>query len=195
MTLWAEPEAARVSKRGSAEIRGWTGFQKEPGTGQNVISRRSRKVEKLGTTIEKMLNRRGLASKLKEYRLFGQWEQAVGAVIARHAQPSAIRAKKLTVTVDSSAWMQQLSLLRPEILSRVNACLGEEAVEAITLRLGELDLPAAPRHEPQPPRGTLDAEERGKVESYVAAIADPEVRESFRRMIEKDLLSKKQRKS
>ncbi len=153
---------------------------------------RSRKVEKLGITLEKVLSRRGLASKLKEYRLFGQWERAVGAVIARHAQPSAIRGKKLTVTVDSSAWMQQLSLLRPEIISKVNACLGEDAVDAITLRIGELDVPVVHREEYKPPTGTLDAEEQRKVESYVAAIADPEVRESFRRMIEKDLLSKKQ---
>jgi predicted nucleic acid-binding Zn ribbon protein len=155
---------------------------------------RSRKVEKLGATIEKLLSRRGFASKLKEYRVFGQWERAVGAVIARHAQPSAVRGRKLTVTVDSSAWMQQLSLLRPEIINKVNACLREDAVETIALRIGELDLPAAPSHEPRPPAGTLDAGERRKAEEYVAAIADPEVRESFRRMIEKDLLSKKQQK-
>src|SRR5512136_2268888 len=91
------------------------------GSMRSMISRRSRKIEKLGITLEKVLNRRGLASKLKEYRLFGQWERAVGSVIARHAQPSAIRGKKLTVTVDSSAWMQQLSLLRPEIINKVNS--------------------------------------------------------------------------
>ncbi len=153
---------------------------------------RSRKVEKLGVTLEKVLARRGFASKLKEYRIFGQWERAVGAVIARHAQPSAVRGKKLTVTVDSSAWMQQLSLLRPEIINKVNACLREEAVESITLRIGALDLPAPAGHEPRPPAGTLDAGERRRVEEYIAAIADPEVRDSFRRMIEKDLLSKKQ---
>ncbi len=162
------------------------------GSTRSMISRRSRKVEKLGITLEKVLNRRGLASKLKEYRLFGQWERAVGSVIARHAQPSAIRGKKLTVTVDSSAWMQQLSLLRPEIMNKVNACLREEAVDSITLRIGELDLPAPSRVEPRPPSGSLDAGERRRVEEYVAAIADAEVRESFRRMIEKDLLSKKQ---
>jgi predicted nucleic acid-binding Zn ribbon protein len=156
-----------------------------------VNFRRSRKVERLGVTLEKVLSRRGLAGKLREYRLFGQWEKAVGSVIARHARPSAIRGRKLTVTVDSSAWMQQLSFLKPEILARVNRCLGEEAVIAIALRIGELDLPAPQIHEERQPAGQLDAGERRKVEEYVAAIADPEVRESFRRMIERDLLSKK----
>jgi hypothetical protein len=150
-------------------------------------------VERLAVTLEKVLSRRGLGRKLQEYRLFSRWERAVGTMIARHTQPSAIRGKKLTVIVDSSAWMQQLSLLRPEILAKVNQCLGEEAVDAVVLRIGELDLPAvSPQHEEPLPVGELDAEERRKMEEYVAAIADPEVRESFRRIIERDLLSKKQ---
>ena len=155
-------------------------------------SRRSQKVERLGATLEKVLSRRGLAAKLQEYRLFAQWGRAVGPLIARHAQPSAIRGKKLTITVDSSAWMQQLSLLRPEIINKVNYCLREEAVDAITLRIGELDIPAPPVHEHRPLHGSLTDAERGRVQEYIAAIADPEVRESFRRLIEKDLLSKKQ---
>ncbi len=170
----------------------WDKMTEVRGNPEVIMPPRSRKVEKLGITLEKMLARRGFASKLQEYRLFGQWERAVGAVIARHAQPSAIRAKKLTVTVDSSAWMQQLSFLRPELINKVNACLKEEAVESITLRIGELNLPAAPRQEHRPPAGSLDTAELRKVEEYVAAIADPEVRESFRRLIAKDLLSKKQ---
>jgi hypothetical protein len=87
--------------------------------------------------------------------------------------------------------MQQLSLLRQEIASKVNDCLGEDAVESVTLRIGELDFADAPAPEPQQPNVTLDAAERGRIEGYVAAIADPEVREEFRRWIEKDLLSKK----
>jgi predicted nucleic acid-binding Zn ribbon protein len=160
-----------------------------------VFRRRSRKVEQLGVTLQKVLSRRGLVGRMKEYRLFGQWERAVGTVIAVHARPSAIRGKKLTVTVDSSAWMQQLSLLKPEIIVKVNQCLGEDAVNELTLRLGELDLPAQVRHEHLRPAGKLDAGDRRKAAEYTAAIADPEVRESFRRLVEKDLLSKKQRKT
>lgn len=150
-------------------------------------------VERISSTIERLLAARGLASRLKEYRVLGRWDRAVGAVIARHARPQTIRGKRLAVVVDSSAWMQQLSLLKPEIIEKLNRALGEEAVETITLRIGEIDLPAAPGREPRPPDASLDAAEQRKVEEYVAVIADPEVRESFRRMIEKDLLTKKQR--
>ena len=96
------------------------------------------KVEKLSKTLEKLLADRGWSARLREYRVFSLWEKAVGPGIARHAQPSSIRGRRLTVIVDSSAWMQQLSLLKPEIVAKVNARLGTDGIESITLRLGEL---------------------------------------------------------
>src|SRR5512139_4323402 len=148
------------------------------------------KVEKLSKTLEKLLADRGWSSRLREYRVFSLWEKAVGPGIARHAQPSSIRGGRLTVTVDSSAWMQQLSLLKPEIVSRVNDRLGADGIESIALRLGELEQ-AAPPEAYEAPSGTLDAAEQKRVAEYLAGISDPEAREAFRRVIERDLLAKK----
>ncbi|MDA8100660.1 MAG: DUF721 domain-containing protein [Nitrospiraceae bacterium] len=148
----------------------------------------------MSATIEKVLSRRGMAGKLREYRLFVRWSGIVGQAIGRHARPTALRAKKLTVTVDSSAWMQQLSLLRPEIVAKVNSALGEQAVESITLRMGEVEGPAPAREVYQPPTGTLAPDEAKKVDESASAIADPELREAFRHLMAKDLLNKKRRK-
>ncbi len=152
---------------------------------------RKGKIEKLSKTIEKLLAARGWSAKLHEYRIFGIWDKAVGAGIARHARPSAIRGGKLTVIVDSSAWMQQLSLLKPEIVGKLNARLGENAVNGLTLRLGEIELAAPSAPEYQPPTGSIGPDERARIESVLAGISDPEVRESLRRVVEKDLLSRK----
>lgn len=149
------------------------------------------KVEKLSSTIEKILNDRGWGAKLKEYRVFSLWQKAVGPGIARHAQPASIRGKRLTVIVDSSAWMQQLSLLKPEVLSRVNDRLGQDGIESITLKLGELEHAAGPFEAEQAPVGTLAAEDRARIEKYLAGIKDPDAREAFRKVMEKDLLNKK----
>jgi hypothetical protein len=153
-----------------------------------------RKVEKLSSTIEKILHDRGWGAKLKEYRIYGVWEKAVGKGIARHARPAGMRGKKLTVMVDSSAWMQQLSLLKPEIMGKVNQHLHEEAVESITLKLGEFEPSSVPRDEYRPPDGKLGPEEQTRIEQYVACIADQQTRESLRHLMEKDLLNKKRRR-
>ena len=158
--------------------------------------RPKRKVEQLSTTIEKLLVSRGLASKLKEYRVFGQWGRAVGDVIAQHAQPSMVRGKRLTVTVDSSVWMQQLSLLRPEIIEKLNSAMGTNAVESITLQLGEITARPRPRMKAQdrdlPP---LTPEDRRKVEELASAIADPEARQSFQHLVELDFRARRSKRT
>ena len=153
-----------------------------------------KKIERLSKTIEKLLSARGLSGRLREYRVFTVWEQAVGGIIARHARPSAIRGRKLTVTVDSSAWMQQLSILRPELVEKLNGMLGGNAVEQVTLRIGEIapageTLSTAGRPAARP-AASLTPEERDAIEHAVNKIADPAVRESFRHLMEKDLLSR-----
>jgi hypothetical protein len=134
-----------------------------------------------------------MEGRLREYRVFGQWEKAVGAVIARHAQPSSLRGKKMTLIVDSPAWMQQLSLLKPEIIQKVNRILGKDAIKDITLKLGEIALHGGVSDEP-PVRANLDREEREKIEQALQELHDPEIREAVRRVMEKDLLSRKERK-
>jgi hypothetical protein len=149
-----------------------------------------RKLDKLSYTLGSILKARGLQGHLSEYRIFGQWEKTVGSVIARHARPLSVRGKKLFLSVDSPAWMQQLSLLKPEIIEKVNSNLGKDAIKDITLRLGEItpaEWPAEDSLVPLP----LDREDREKIEQYVGAIHDPETREVVRRVIEKDFQAKK----
>jgi hypothetical protein len=149
------------------------------------------KVEKLSSTIERILNDRGWGAKLKEYRVFSLWQKAVGPGIARHSQPASIRGRRLTVMVDSSAWMQQLSMLKPEIIAKVNDRLGPDGIESITLKLGELERAEERPEEFQPAAGNLEAGELTRIEEHLAGIKDPETRDALRRVMEKDLLSKK----
>ncbi len=154
------------------------------------MSAMGKKLDRLSYTLGSMLKARGLGSRLSEYRVFGQWEKAVGPVIARHAQPQAVRGKKLTLVVDSPAWMQQLSLLKPEIMEKVNSTLGKETIKDITLRLGEVESREQPPEEPVVSY-VLSQNEQEKIEDYVREISDADTREAVRRVIEKDFLSRK----
>jgi hypothetical protein len=136
-----------------------------------------------------------MTGRLSEYRILGQWERTVGGVIASHARPVSVRGSRLFLAVDSPAWMQQLSLLKPEIIEKVNRGLGrKDAIREIALNLGEVT--ASQRF--SPPRTVpyeLSAEEQNKIAGLTAEIRDPEVREALRRLIEKDFLRKKEKRT
>jgi len=151
-----------------------------------------RPMDKLSSTILKILKSRGLENRLSEYRIFGQWEAAVGEVIARHAYPVAMRGKKLTVIVDSPAWMQQLSMLKPEIVGKVNHGLGSEVVRDIRLTLGEVVPTSKPSDTPSTPVD-LDQKDRMSIERYASEVNDPDIRNAIRQVMEKDFLNRKKR--
>jgi len=56
------------------------------------------------------------------------WEEAVGAQIARRAQPVRLRGRTLVVAVSSAPWMQELHLLKSAIRRELNTRLGSSEV-------------------------------------------------------------------
>jgi predicted nucleic acid-binding Zn ribbon protein len=48
------------------------------------------------------------------------WRQAVGPAIAEEAQPTAERGGVVTISCSASVWAQELDLMGPAILERLN---------------------------------------------------------------------------
>jgi predicted nucleic acid-binding Zn ribbon protein len=59
------------------------------------------------------------------------WPQAVGETIAREAQPVAERAGVVTVACRSAVWAQELDLMAPDLVRRLNQAVGGPAVRAL----------------------------------------------------------------
>jgi predicted nucleic acid-binding Zn ribbon protein len=57
-----------------------------------------------------------------------EWADAVGGVVAAEAQPVAERAGVVTIRCSSAVWAQELTLLGPELVGRLNAALGDARV-------------------------------------------------------------------
>jgi predicted nucleic acid-binding Zn ribbon protein len=51
------------------------------------------------------------------------WRDAVGLAIAQEAQPTGERAGVVTVSCSASVWAQELDLMAPAILPRLNQLL------------------------------------------------------------------------
>jgi len=59
------------------------------------------------------------------------WAGAVGAVVAKEATPTTERDGTLTVACRSSVWAQELDLMGPELVGRLNAALGSDRISAL----------------------------------------------------------------
>lgn len=122
--------------------------------------------------LKPLIRAHQLESGLLTLRLQTRWSELVGAQIAGHSLPMDIRGETLMVTVDSPVWSQELSLLRDQLLQRVNA-LGERPVlRQIRFRVGEIPeickqkIHPPPFEESKPYKASLET-------SWIAGLIEP----------------------
>jgi hypothetical protein len=136
------------------------------------------KAVRAGDLIDKLLVGLGLDDRLQQYRAVVIWEAVVGPQIAARTKPVRIRDGILEVNVDQPAWMQQLQLMKPKILARLNAELGKASIRDLYLKRGRVD--QRQDREPTRPQAWrmvhLDERERLEVVGLLTAIEDPGLR-------------------
>ena len=93
----------------------------------------------LGGVLKDALNGSKIQVDFHVYKLWQQWKDVVGPVIAENARPEAIKGKLLLVNVSSAPWMQQLQFLKAELMEKLNASLGQEVVSEIRFKIGPVD--------------------------------------------------------
>jgi predicted nucleic acid-binding Zn ribbon protein len=64
------------------------------------------------------------------------WAEVAGEAIVRHARARSIEDGVLVVVVDNAGWKTQLTWLKPQLLTRLNARLGRRIVRDIRLVSG-----------------------------------------------------------
>ncbi len=118
----------------------------------------------VGTVLETCLDR--VAGEPGAAAIWRVWDDAVGAQIARRAQPIRLRGHTLLVAVSSAPWMQELQLLKRTVLTELNSRLATPMIAdlhfvlAATPNVVAAEAPARtspPRPCPPPPR-TRDLE-------------------------------------
>jgi predicted nucleic acid-binding Zn ribbon protein len=90
------------------------------------VTRHRRSPRSLGFALEDLRDNVAPATVLAEVQRV--WPAAVGPVIAAEAAPSAERAGVLTVSCAASVWAQELDLMGPAILARLNELLGRPVI-------------------------------------------------------------------
>jgi predicted nucleic acid-binding Zn ribbon protein len=90
---------------------------------------RRRAPRPLGSAIADLADR--LAPKTTLAEVQRVWPAAVGPVIAREATPTTERDGTLTVACRSSVWAQELDLMGPEVVAKLNGALGAERISGL----------------------------------------------------------------
>ena len=67
-----------------------------------------------------------------------QWKTLAGNAAAKHTRPAALRKGILTVFVDSSAWIQQMTLQKRKLLKQLKRSFGKDKILGIHFRIGEI---------------------------------------------------------
>jgi predicted nucleic acid-binding Zn ribbon protein len=70
-------------------------------------------------------------------RVQGCWADAVGEVVSSEAKPVAERDGVISVACRSSVWAQELELLGPELVAKLNDALGDDAVAKLRFKVGD----------------------------------------------------------
>lgn len=136
-------------------------------------------METLGSVLEQSLKRMDLVARLDEYAVWPVWNDVVGAVIARNAQPEKIRNGTLFIKVSSPVWMQQLQFMKEMIAGKLNQRLRGEIVKNIFFIVGRIDAPAEAAQSPQPA-----AEAANKIDdTFLDGVDDPEIRSVFKQLL------------
>ncbi len=64
------------------------------------------------------------------------WPEAVGPVIAAEAEPVSERAGVVTIRCRSAVWANELSLLAPELVTKLNGAIGAPRVTELKCTAG-----------------------------------------------------------
>jgi predicted nucleic acid-binding Zn ribbon protein len=91
----------------------------------------------IADVMAQVLAQKGMTERIAQVGAIDDWADAVGAQIASVTEPLSVTADGvLWVRVTTAAWMNELSLLAPTLLKRLNAVPGRAPVKQLRFRLG-----------------------------------------------------------
>jgi hypothetical protein len=104
--------------------------------------------------IDAVLALHGIAHRVRAERVLTEWSDLVGPKIASRTRPHGVEGRTLVIEVATSAWLQELSLLRAQILAGLLERVGQPRVfDELAFRLaGHSRSPAVTARPPAPPR-------------------------------------------
>ena len=88
-------------------------------------------MEKLNTTINTFLDKRGLKKGVNQNTAIVLWNEVVGEKISKNTEAISVEHGILTVTVSNPTWRQELVFKQQEIINQLNTKLGQNTIKEV----------------------------------------------------------------
>lgn len=142
-----------------------------------IMARGRRKYpQQIGGALQEILSRIDQEGHFEIVRLVRMWPEVVGEMIARRTEITGLKFHTAVVKVSGAMWIQELNLMKPQILGRLREALGNDAVRDLRFVSGRLS-----RRE-RPKLRSVPRETRRSIE--LPELKDPELRRAFESLIE-----------
>lgn len=92
-----------------------------------------RNVQTLDEVLMKMLRAQGLETPLLQKRLIDAWDMVAGPTVARYTTQKYIKNQTLYVRIANPALRQDLSMMRSQLLQRLNSHVGSMVIADIRI--------------------------------------------------------------
>ena len=92
-----------------------------------------RKVQTLTDVLGKALRAGGLESPLLQKRIVDAWDVVVGPTVSRYTQQKYIRNQTLCVKIINPALRQDLSMMRTQLVKRLNDHVGSFVIAEVRI--------------------------------------------------------------
>ena len=144
--------------------------------------------EQVSSLLKQLLKQPGMGEQITRHQAWLVWDQLVGKQIAAHARPLKLRKGVLEVQVDHPVWMQQLQMLKPQILAKIANQIPNAGITDIYLRQTRNRDAAMPRKKNRstgPPAWTkieLSPDESEAIEAELTKVSNPELRDEMRKL-------------
>lgn len=92
-----------------------------------------REVMSLADVLNQYLRREGLEVPLLQKRLIDSWGKVTGSVVERYTGEKFIKNQTLFVKINNPALRQDLSMMRAQLVKRLNASVGSQVIIDVRL--------------------------------------------------------------
>ncbi len=156
--------------------------------------------ERVSSLLKQLLGQPGLGEQITRHQAWLIWDQLVGEQIAARARPFKLRKGVLEVQVDHPVWMQQLQMLKPTILEKINAKIPNAGITDIYLRQkrnSQAYTPPKKRQTAEPPAWTkieLSDAERVAIEEELTPVENSELKHEMRKLFTRQKQLDKERR-
>lgn len=100
------------------------------------MSEKKIRPELVSAVLSRVLATQGIAGRVEQAQIIPEWASLVGKQIAVVTEPLSISSDGvLFVAVSTHAWMNELSLLEPELLAAINQRAGAGSIRKIRWQL------------------------------------------------------------